>query len=66
MNKYLIFTGLAYYPDGGISDLKGSYETLSKCEEMINKYRKENPSYSGDFWYQIVRYEDMSLIEWGA
>ena len=31
MNRYLLFSGEAYYPCGGANDLQGSYATMVEC-----------------------------------
>ena len=31
MNRYLLFSGEAYYPMGGAEDFQGSYTTVAEC-----------------------------------
>ena len=31
MDRYLLFSGEAYYPGGGAEDFRGSYPTLVEC-----------------------------------
>ena len=31
MNRYLLFSGEAYYPGGGAEDFQGSYATVAEC-----------------------------------
>ena len=31
MQRYLLFSGEAYYPQGGAEDFRGSYATVAEC-----------------------------------
>jgi hypothetical protein len=31
MERYLLFSGEAYYPQGGAEDFRGSYATVAEC-----------------------------------
>ena len=46
MKKYLLFTFLNYYPEGGMQDFRGSFDTLEEAES-------ENRKSSGIDWWQI-------------
>lgn len=35
MRRYLVFAGMAYYPDGGWDDFKESFDTLSDCMDYL-------------------------------
>lgn len=57
--KYIIFTFDNYYPNGGINDLTGDFDTIKECRERLMK--KAN-SYS--YWhYQIVDRDTWEIIE---
>lgn len=47
MKRYLVFLGMHYYPDGGISDMFGEYDTIEECMTVLDKRIMEdfNPEY---------------------
>lgn len=59
MNKYLVFHGTSYYPNGGWNDFVGCYESLddaiSVCNILIGDSNSE--------WAQIVDVETFSLVK---
>jgi hypothetical protein len=54
MKRYLLFTGNQYYPSGGWSDFKGSFDTV---EEALIETR-------GDWWH-IVDSEIGTVVIFG-
>lgn len=56
MKRYLLFTGYDYYPDGGWSDFKESFDSL---EEAIAASQK-SPYYCD--WNQVVDTETMEIV----
>lgn len=34
MNRFMVFTGSRYYPEGGLLDLKGTAETLEEAMKI--------------------------------
>ena len=46
MKRYLLFSGLAYYPGGGWRDYRGSFDTIPDAEIVALK--------RDDDWYHIV------------
>lgn len=52
MNRYLLFAGNDYYPDGGWHDFKGSFHTLDGAEAA---YRD----------WQARPYDEGGTGEWG-
>jgi len=38
MNRYLVFAGTHYYPDGGAGDYWGSATTIKKALEIKDEY----------------------------
>jgi hypothetical protein len=55
MKRFLLFTGMGYYPRGGWSDFVGVFDSL---EEAKNRGRQTN-----DDWYQVVDTETMKEVE---
>ena len=53
MKRYLLFCGDEYYPQGGMKDLAGTYDTLAEAlaafEDWIAKNCKES-DYTRDEW----------------
>lgn len=45
MNRYLLFSGEAYYPCGGMDDFRGSYPTLVECMQSDHVF---------DHWWNIL------------
>jgi hypothetical protein len=55
IKRYLLFAGKFEYPNGGISDLKGDFNTIKNTINFIIK--------QGYFdWYQIVDSKTMKSI----
>ena len=52
--RYLVFGYDRYYPNGGMSDCIGSFDTI---EEAKNAVREDNP----DFWDIYDRFEGCSV-----
>lgn len=49
MKRYLLFAGQVYYPSGGWDDLRGNFDTLEDCHEIINlRYTTD------DYWWHII------------
>lgn len=65
LNRYLVFAGLTYYPNGGWDDFIDSYSTLEEIQQYF--------SYDGEFkntlnslcydWLEIVDTTNLSKIE---
>lgn len=53
MKPYLLFAGWDYYPDGGMKDYRGDFETIEKCVEEADLNFN---------WWQIVTRDDMTVI----
>jgi hypothetical protein len=45
MNRYLMFSGEAYYPMGGAEDFRGSYATMAECMQADSVF---------DQWWNIL------------
>lgn len=56
MKRYLVFSGLTYYPDGGWSDFDSDHDTL----EEANEARKDKHSKFG--WSEVVDTESMRSV----
>lgn len=71
MKKYLLFAGDNYYPDGGLLDYKGDFDTVEDAIEWARKNYKKigneglvQKKYI-DQWGHVVRSVDMSIVrEW--
>jgi len=54
---YLVFAGYRYYPEGGIEDLWGIYNSEQVAWEGMQKAKKDHD------WVQVVRVNTETL-EW--
>lgn len=58
MKKYLLFAGDPYQPgEGGVEDLKGSYDTIVEAELAFEADARE-----GD-WGQVVEHSTMEVVK---
>lgn len=53
--SYMLFSGYAYYPQGGFDDFKGAFETIEECEAAFKNLTYDNE------WGQIVSTESMEI-----
>jgi len=68
MDRYLLFSGEAYYPQGGAEDFQGSYPTLVECMQSDGVF--------ADWWNvldtrsgRVYHYHDVEFeqrLEWAA
>jgi hypothetical protein len=68
MQRYLLFSGEAYYPVGGMDDFQGSYPTLVECMQSDHVF--------ADWWNvldtrsgRVYHYCDVEFeqrLEWAA
>lgn len=64
MKRYLVFIGDCYYPDGGMDDFEGDFDTLEEAKDFITeKANKENFSWKIT-WAHIWDTETKSQV-WG-
>lgn len=61
MKKYLLFAGHEFYPDGGMEDFEGDYDSLDEIKEIVKNTFPEK-EYN---WYQIVEYSTLKIIKSG-
>ena len=71
MNRYLLFSGEAYYPGGGAEDFRGSYATMVECMQSDGVF-----SWPADWWnvldtrsgreYNYHEVEFDQRLEWAA
>lgn len=54
MKAYLMFSGLDYYPGGGIADYDGDFDSIDEAVKHFEDMRHD--------WYQIVQSNDMSIV----
>ncbi len=50
MKRYLAFYGYIYYPNGGMNDFVGDYDTKDEAIKAIDEAHKENHPNDPD-WY---------------
>lgn len=55
MKRFIVFTGLTYYPSGGWKDFEKSFDTLIGALEYVAKCE-------GFDWYQIVDIEEGRVV----
>jgi len=58
MGRYHLFAGAGYYPQSGLSDYEGSYDTQPDAE----KFGEDRISLGCD-WYSVITERDGSLVE---
>ena len=70
MKRYLLFAGEAYYPNGGIEDFIGAFDTVQEAEVEAQfrypsnlYYTAGRPKYD---WWQVVDREDMQMFSGGT
>jgi hypothetical protein len=54
MKRYWLFAGSVYYPQGGISDLVDSFDTIEEARTAFDE--------SGEEWAQIVDSQSASIV----
>lgn len=47
--RFLVFSGVVYYPSGGFGDFKKDFDSLESAKEYAIKYAEE--------WWEIVDLE---------
>lgn len=55
MKRYLLFTGLTYYPLGGWHDWDGDFDTIEDAKIYISSRRVD--------WWDIVDTETKEVVE---
>lgn len=58
MSKYILFAGSHYYPEGGMNDYRGTFNSIEEAKSHFTTVKK---SFWG--WGQIVKQTDEAL-EW--
>lgn len=59
MKTYLLFAGYNYYPNGGIEDYQGDFDSIDAAYKWMLKSSKTFD------WWQIVQSNDMSVCDRG-
>lgn len=54
MNKYILFAGHNYYPEGGFDDFHGSFETIEAAKEWLGLNPNKISNQYIDHWCHIV------------
>lgn len=67
MNRYFLFAGHNYYPQGGWEDFKGSFSTVNEAHGYeLELYKISIVEASGcGWWWHIVDSTRLSIIEEG-
>jgi hypothetical protein len=68
MNRYLLFSGKAYYPMGGAEDFRGSYATMVECMQAdgaFNQWWNVLDTRTGKV-YRSHEVEHNQRLEWAA
>jgi hypothetical protein len=60
MDRFILFAGYGYYPNGGVDDMIGFFPTVEAA-----RARFEAPDEDGDYyeWGQVVDRETMKIVE---
>ncbi len=78
MNRYLMFSGEAYYPMGGAEDFRGSYATMVECMQADGVFadwwnvldtRTGRVYNSHDVEWRVYNYHEVEFkqrLEWAA
>ncbi len=61
LRKYVLFSGLTYYPSEGVEDLRATADTL----EELRQYVSSTHTYDGMQWWQICDRETLKVVEEG-
>ena len=64
-NKFLLFIGAQYYPQGGVDDLFGVYQNREDAVKALNTYlqeQKDCKALIGDFWAQVYDVENNKTV----
>lgn len=51
MNKVHLFAGQGYYPESGLGDYQGSYDTFEEADQWI---KDDKAAERGSDWYCII------------
>jgi hypothetical protein len=55
-NRYLLFSGEEYYPDGGAEDFKSSHRTLAEVMDSV--------SIDSCDWANVFDTEALKIVRW--
>ncbi len=70
MKAYLLFTGEHYYPNGGMNDYRGEFDSFDEAKSFFERGFYSEWDDDKEFprrwdWYQIVQSSDMTIVEEG-
>lgn len=67
MNRFLLFTGLTYYPCGGWSDFANSFVVLQEAFDEVERIRAIQAYGDGwQNWWQIVDFQLGKIVSEGS
>lgn len=52
--RYWVFTGMVYYPEGGISDLSGTFDDIDTACDCVDCFLQQ---YEEDFGHKPDQYD---------
>lgn len=72
MKAYILFAGQRYYPQGGMDDYKGSFDSVDDAITAVEKNNKQYDDYWNDVegaehtirweWWHVVQTSDMTCV----
>ncbi len=62
MKRYLLFSGLPFYPNGGWDDFINDFDTI---EEALKTFT-DDKDYSWREWYQIIDTKSKKEVKFGS
>ena len=66
MKPFMLFAYDTYYPSGGISDLRGSYDSISEAREAFETGFDNGSWVEKCDHYQIVSHATMEAVDIGV
>jgi hypothetical protein len=69
MKQYLAFVGYVYYPDGGMDDFLGDFDTYDEAMKAINTKIENNTTYKSieeewGYWWAHVYDTELRAKVW--
>jgi hypothetical protein len=61
MKRFLLFTFASYYPQGGWSDFRASYDTVQDAQIALANRSEQDKGW--EVYYQVVDTETMQVVD---
>lgn len=58
MKRFILFSGDDYYPNGGMKDMTGSYDTLDQAIAAFNEVDENGWRVAGQDWMHVLDITD--------